>query len=214
MTEQIENNRVVSIIVESISKAPQGWQIDAQVPIFDSQYPTKFNRVPAEIAEAMTPLGTYLVEIVRENLKRDKDGGKDWHYYWGLKKFADKEIDADDAYHLGLGPDPEADGPQGVTSPYPTYVEKQIAEYEKEKNSQGIKYRDPTRSSIEHQKSLDLAGRDYWKAIEYKIIEPPEDARTVMYQIKLCAYHYDRFLVNWVQPEPLNADDEDGHSEE
>jgi hypothetical protein len=111
MTEVFGENRVVSIVVEDIAKVADGWKITAHVPAFDSQYPTTFTRVPAEIAEQMTPLGAYSMEILRENLKRDKDGSRDWHYYWGLVKFAAPDplqIDADGAYHLEPGPDPEA----------------------------------------------------------------------------------------------------------
>jgi len=80
---------VVNATLRSKSEEAQGWKLIWDIPSFNSNYDTDTNRISLEQASRFTVGNPYTIELVRQNLKRNKDGSyKDgsrrYDYYWGL----------------------------------------------------------------------------------------------------------------------------------
>lgn len=140
--------RTVTLTVDGIRGKRDGHggssqlSVYANIPALGSQYPTG----PLWVDESHAPVAgqTYTVQIRKGNLKKDKDGSRDWDYWW--------EVDIWDVQ--GVAPDPvqprqapaePSNGKQGGST---TAGRQEAVRVNGQKP-----YVDPTRISIERQTS-------------------------------------------------------------
>lgn len=80
---------VVNATLRSKSEEAQGWKLVWDIPSFNSNYDTDTNRISPDLASRFTVGNPYTIELVRQNLKRNKDGSykdgtRQYDYYWGI----------------------------------------------------------------------------------------------------------------------------------
>ena len=88
-TTQIPTRMVVSATVKTRGEAEDGYVLELDIAEFRSNYPTKVTRVKEPTAKLLAPRPEpYSVVLVRQALKKGKEGK--WHsdYFWGLEGLA------------------------------------------------------------------------------------------------------------------------------
>jgi len=87
--QQIAERMVVSATVKSRAEEEDGFKLELDVPQFRSNYPTIVTRVREATAKLLAPRPEpYMVVLVRQSLKKDKQGTRPYDYYWGLEGLA------------------------------------------------------------------------------------------------------------------------------
>jgi hypothetical protein len=109
----------------------------AHIPALGSQYPTG----PLWVDEANMPVvgNEYTVQIRKGNLKKDKDGSRDWDYWWEVEEWDVQGVAPDPAQPRQAPAQPSSEQ-QGRPGQAPPAQAPQL-------------YVDPTRVSIERQTS-------------------------------------------------------------
>ena len=131
--ERVIPERVsTTCMVKTKAVAEDGWVVELDVPLFKSQYPTKCTRVNEVVATQLMVGTTQELVLARQSLKKNKGGTYYSDFYWGLGGIANPD-------RAGAPPTPPTS--RGVASPTLARVEPL----------------DPTRVSIERQKSAQIA---------------------------------------------------------
>ncbi len=85
----IPERMIVSATVKSRAEEESGYVLELEIPQFKSDYPTKVTRVKEAVAKLLPPQAEpYNIVLLRENLKKNKEGTRFYDYYWGLEGLA------------------------------------------------------------------------------------------------------------------------------
>lgn len=174
MTTKEQVRMTVEAIVREKSEAKDGWKVSFDIPEFRSKWPTIITRIPESAAKEFTIGKAYHIILNRENPKQDNPTQL-YHWYWGWHGFAIKG---------------EAPKPTNGAEAEPEVPPNEAPETE------ALIYANPTRVSIERQKALDLAGRDYWQwlaRLPNALIDQLSFAQAG-HEITLIAKRYTQFL--------------------
>jgi hypothetical protein len=80
---------IVTATVKSRAEEEDGYKLELEIPQFRSKFPTLVTRVPEKIARELSPGPVpYSIVLLRQNLKKDKQGTQPYDYYWGLEGLA------------------------------------------------------------------------------------------------------------------------------
>ena len=183
----------VQATVNTKQETERGIRFELDVPAFKSKYPTIVT-VPEDedIAGALKPGQTYNLVLIRENPKEGKaeDSTRMYDFYWGV---------ADAGGSGGAAPaaaptTPAPSQPPAQGRPAPPAA------------SQGRT--DATGISIERQKALDLAGRDFDKYLEahaHDVDKVPKTFREYAAMVTQVAAAYAKFLASGEPMKPPEA---------
>ena len=200
---------MVLATIKTKGQTEKGWKIEADIPAFESNHPTMLDEgtVTDGLAALLMPGLQVSLILVRQNAKGIKGGGdregstKGFNYYWGLADVLDQNA----------APPPE-EAPPGSR---PAAAAQPPAQGRTAPPGGGPGRTDATGISIERQKALDLAGRDFTNYLEahaHDVDKVPKTFREWAVTVTQVAAAYAKFLATGEPtkgPEGAKPDPED-----
>ena len=187
--------------VKTKQETERGVRFELDIPAFKSKYPTIVT-VPEdeEIAQQLKPGRTYSLALIRENAKEGKadDSPRMYDFYWGI-------FDAGGGAAPAPAPGPApaaapagpAAAPASAAAPRAAGAPQPAARAASGAPAASPGRTDATGISIERQKALDLAGRDfaaYLEAHAHDVERVPGTAREYGVRVTSLAAAYAHFL--------------------